>query len=436
MGLTELDLDGVRHLLVLVAHPDDETLVAGGLLADTPRHVPVDVVVASDGEASHPRSPTHTPADLARIRRAEVREAVELLAPHAELHLLGLPDGFGGPHEGRGERIARIVDDVLRLSGDSADEPVPGPGTLIVSTYRDDGHPDHEAVAEAAAAVAWRTDARLVEAPIWLWHWRGEEHAPADRLRAVTLSDRARDLKARALAAHVSQVRPLSERPGDEVLLPEEVLAHFRGPQERFVLAEPGETSPFEELHGREADPWQVRTSWYERRKRALTLALLPQERYAAALELGCSVGALAQDLAQRCDRVVAVDESEAAVSSARAALAGTVEVVHARLPEDWERLEEVLRDGRAADVRPDLVVVSEVGYFLSPGRLTALAGRIRDALSHEEHATVLACHWRHDIVGWPLDGDGVHAILESHLGLTRRSHLVEDDVLLTVWTR
>lgn len=410
-----LDLAGVEQVLVLVAHPDDETLVAGGLLADLPETVRVDVVVASDGEASHPGSPTHTPSDLATLRREEVREAVGVVCPRARLHLLGLPDG------GLADRVAEIVAAAVPL--------VEGPATLLVATYHDDGHPDHEAVARAAAAVAWRTDARLVEAPIWLWHWRGDEAVPWESVRSVDLSGRARELKARALAAHTSQVQPLSDQPGDEVLLPEEVLAHFTGGQERFVLAEAGETSPFEELHQREADPWEVRTSWFERRKRALTLALLPHERYARALEIGCSVGALAEDLLGRCGTVVAVDESAAAVAAARETLGGRGTVLQAQLPEEWDRLA-----GEAGSW--DLVVVSEVGYFLSPARLGALADRVREGLAAGEQAAVLACHWRHEIVGWPLRGDDVHALLDARLGLTRRSHVVEDDVVLTVWTR
>ncbi|MGO0575705.1 PIG-L family deacetylase [Ornithinimicrobium panacihumi] len=428
-GLPELDLDGLTHVLVLVAHPDDETLIAGGLLADLPRRVDVDVVVASDGEASHPSSPTHTRERLARLRRDEVAEAVQLIAPHARLHLLGLPDGFGARDDGLREWIARIVDAVVPL--------VDGARTLIVSTYAQDGHPDHEAVAGAASSVAWRTDARLVQAPIWLWQWRPDE-VPWDSIHLRTLSERALGLKARALEAHVTQVLPLSDQPGDEALIPQELLDHFRGAEEHFIPVRPGETSPFEQLHGRQADPWEVRTSWYERRKRALTLALLPQERYAIALEIGCSIGALAADLADRCDRVVAVDESEAALATATEALAGhgSVDLVHAQLPEEWDRLERDWLHQDTGDGRPDLVVVSEVGYFMSPGRLAALADRIRESLSDAEHATVLACHWRHEIVGWPLRGDDVHAILDARLGLPRRSELVEDDVVLTVWSR
>jgi hypothetical protein len=84
-----------------------------------------------------------------------------------------------------------------------------------------------------------------------------------------------------------------------------------------------------------------------------------------------------------------------------------------------------------------DLVVLSEVGYFLSPGRLRELGRRASElaAASGSERATVLACHWRHEIVGWPLRGEKVHEILDEVLGLPRRAHLVEDDVVLSVWS-
>ncbi|HSP60032.1 MAG TPA: PIG-L family deacetylase [Ornithinimicrobium sp.] len=414
-----LDLDGATHLLVVAAHPDDETLGLGGLLAGLPADVAVDVVVATDGQASHPRSPTHTPSDLARVRRAEALEALGLLAPHASLHLLGLTDG------GLDEEEAELTAALVRLAR-------PGRSVLL-APYRSDGHPDHEAAARATAAAAWRTDARLLEYPIWLWHWEDPDALPWGAARRVDLGDGARERKARALAGHRSQVEPLSDQPGDEVLLRPGMLAHFARPWETLLVAEPGEGSPFEDLHAREVDPWAVRTSWFERRKRALTLAALPHERYAVGVEVGCSVGALAGELLARCSSVVAVDESSEALG--RVEGADRLRTVQASLPEEWERLatevgEEVV----------DRVVLSEVGYFLSPGRLQELARRVSSLLvaSGSPRATAVACHWRHEIVGWPLRGDQVDALVGEEMcaaGLERRSHCVEEDVVLTVWS-
>ena len=69
-NLDEVNLDGVEELVVVSAHPDDETLAAGGLMATAAgRGIAVHVIIVTDGSASHPDSPTHSTADLARRRR-------------------------------------------------------------------------------------------------------------------------------------------------------------------------------------------------------------------------------------------------------------------------------------------------------------------------------------------------------------------------------
>ena len=161
-------------------------------------------------------------------------------------------------------------------------------------------------------------------------------------------------------------------------------------------MSTPPTEDPFEQLHADSDDPWDV-DSWYERRKRAVTLASLPTEHYGRALEVGCSVGALAVDLAARCDHLLAVDASQNAVELAvrRTAHLDHVDVRRARIPAEWP-------EGRF-----DLVSISEVGYFLAPEELAEVVVRVRDSLTDDGH--LLLCHWRHEIVGWPLDGPDVH---------------------------
>ncbi|WP_395848429.1 SAM-dependent methyltransferase [Cystobacter fuscus] len=85
-------------------------------------------------------------------------------------------------------------------------------------------------------------------------------------------------------------------------------------------------------------DPWEYRRRWYERRKRALTLAMLPHARYARAFEPGCSIGELSAELAARCDALLVSDGSEAAVRVARRRLAPWphVRVEQRLLPDAW----------------------------------------------------------------------------------------------------
>ena len=62
-GAAPLDLAGVRRLIVVSAHPDDESLGAAGLISRlNTLGARVLVIVASDGEASHPDSTVHSRA--------------------------------------------------------------------------------------------------------------------------------------------------------------------------------------------------------------------------------------------------------------------------------------------------------------------------------------------------------------------------------------
>lgn len=180
----------------------------------------------------------------------------------------------------------------------------------------------------------------------------------------------------------------------------------------------------FEEMFDASDDPWGFRTRWYEERKRALTLAALPDARYASAYEPGCANGELSAMLAGRCDRLRVSDGTAAAVTLARTRLSPLpqVRVEQAWVPDQWP------------DETFDLVVVSELGYFLDREALDRLVQRILGSL--RDGGTVLACHWRRPIAGFGTTGDEVHAVLGQRLALPRLSCLVEDDLRLEVWCR
>lgn len=419
-GLHALPRPVGGRVVVVAAHPDDETLGAGGLLAElAAAGRPAHVVVVTDGAASHPGSPTLTPAELAARRAAEVTDALAVLSPGSPVTLLDYPDGATREHRAA---VAADVRDVLTRGE---------PAALVVGPWRGDGHRDHRVVGEICAELADELGAELLEYPLWMWHWGTPEDpaVPWERLRALPLADRSVVLKSRAVARHVTQVRPLSPDPADAAVLHPDFVRTFDRDVEVFVTAsapmpQPLGASFFDASYARRPDPWHLASRWYERRKRATTLAALPRERFGAALEIGCSVGTLTELLAARCDVLVATDVAPAALTSAkeRTAHLGTVQY-----------LQHDLADGVPGGPY-DLVVLSEVGYYLTRPQLATTARRLRDALTAD--GTLVACHWRHPVAQYPLSGDDVHRTLAAELGLTTVVRHVEDDFLLDVWSR
>jgi len=179
----------------------------------------------------------------------------------------------------------------------------------------------------------------------------------------------------------------------------------------------------FAGLYQRSDDPWLLRDRWYERRKRALTLAALPDEHYRRAYEPGCANGELTAELAPRCATLLAADLNPAAVELARRRVAHLqhVQVEQRAMPNDWP------------DSEFDLIVISEVAYYLNEAQLAGLIARLRASLA--EGGTLIACHWRRPIAGWPHSGDDVHRELRAKLTLPRLSCYQDDDMVLDVWS-
>lgn len=208
---------GFVSALVISAHPDDETLGAGGLiqmLADEGVHLRF--VLATDGEAAHPEAPQK----LSVQRRSEYRAALESLAPDASVNCLGLPDG--------GLRDARAA---LRTQLQTIRGGLIAP-VLIIAPWHGDGHRDHRIAGSVAAELANEHGDVLLEYPIWLWHWGRPEvgDAPWRAFVAHPLSDSRRAVKRRALEKFGSQVA------GINPILHERMLEHFARDRELFVV--------------------------------------------------------------------------------------------------------------------------------------------------------------------------------------------------------
>lgn len=181
-------------------------------------------------------------------------------------------------------------------------------------------------------------------------------------------------------------------------------------------------TSYFDDVYRANADPWGFATSPYETAKYDATLAALPDSRYGRALELGCAIGVLTVRLAERCDFLLSLDVAEAALAQARARCVGRANVRFERRAVPAEFPGE--REGD--DPSPwDLILVSEVGYYLSLKDLRRLRGQITGSL--RPGGDLLLVHWTPFVQDYPLTGDQVH---ECFLELSGRQ--AEDGGSLT----
>jgi LmbE family N-acetylglucosaminyl deacetylase len=216
------------RVVVVVPHPDDEVLGAGGLIGRlVARGTPVEIVAVTDGEGSHPGSPAAAGVDLPARRAAERAEALRRLTGGTlPLTRLGLPDGAVAAHE---DQLRATLAGLL------------GPDAVCLAPWCHDGHPDHDSVGRAAldAGAAQRCD--VLGFMVWTWHWADPdgEDVPWSRCRRLELTRREVARKRWATAAFDSQTRPLGPDPLDGPVLPDAVVRRSWRRAELFVVGPP-----------------------------------------------------------------------------------------------------------------------------------------------------------------------------------------------------
>lgn len=196
------------RLVVVAPHPDDEVLACGGLLAmRSERGQPSIVVAVTDGEASHGIRDrlACTRLGVRRVDESYVGLGALGLEPPSVVRL-DMPDGSAA------KWIPLIARKLLALLK---------PSDVIVTTWRFDGHPDHEATSAAAQQAASEVGCRLLQAPVWMWHWAfpGDTRIPWMRLVALDLPKWALKAKREALLCHQSQLEQRDDGLGP-VLVP------------------------------------------------------------------------------------------------------------------------------------------------------------------------------------------------------------------------
>jgi SAM-dependent methyltransferase len=137
----------------------------------------------------------------------------------------------------------------------------------------------------------------------------------------------------------------------------------------------------FERIYRSNPDPWSF-TSPYEQAKYRHTLSVLGDRRFTSGLEVGCSIGVLTRMLAPRCGRLLALDIVDTPLNTARSRCADQPQV----------RFEQMQVPGAWPDQPFDLIVLSEVLYFLTPADIDHCANRVIATLL--PNAVVILVNW------------------------------------------
>ena len=432
-NLPVLDIAAVgkrwSRILVLAAHADDETLGMGGLIADlTSLGQDVELLVITDGAGSHPHSQAFDHGTLMKLRRVECESAARELGIERPVRSFNLPDS------GLDRESLAPVRECLRQVCD--------PETLVMAPYPQDGHRDHDLLGEVAAEIALDAGAPCVFYPVWLWHWAAVTDLPISDLIAVNPSADGLDAKFRALGQYVSQTTTVGQQPGRGPVLTAQ--SHARGRRLLETLIDPHgvlprlvtsdltaktdrTARPFDAMFDGSSDPWGVESRWYEQRRQRLIEAMLPESQLGRVLDLGCSTGVLTQALRSRAASVHAVDASTRALAQARLRNGDSVTFERGRVP-------EILRtDAMAyADGSYDTVVLSELGYFLTPLELAETLQQIDRLLADD--GVLVAAHWQRPTREIPLNG----ALVDECIGhvFTIEARYVDADVALVVARR
>ena len=196
VNVAQLVPDGCRAVII-APHPDDEVLGCGGLLqglAALGRELLL--ISVTDGCASHPGSPRWPQQRLREVRPQESAGAIHRLGWHLQ-RLTRLRGGFSDSQvQARESALTEFIQRHLQ------------PDDVVFTTWREDGHCDHEAVGRASAQAALAVGARLIELPVWTWHWATPEdpRVPWQRARKIALAPAVVARKRHALHAFTSQL--------------------------------------------------------------------------------------------------------------------------------------------------------------------------------------------------------------------------------------
>lgn len=213
-----------QRVCIFAPHPDDEVLGCGGLLQQLAANGnPIVLIHVTNGTQSHPNSQIYSQESLDTIRPQESVKALEVLgvANQVTTMALNLADGnvFAQQDQFHQELSAIIQ-----------------PEDILITTFINDGHPDHEATGQVVASFAKQQHLACYQVLIWAWHWAkpGDSRIPWHCAMRVNLTTEQLQRKLQAITCFKSQITA-DDSTGSPPILSAKAIARISQPWEVYL---------------------------------------------------------------------------------------------------------------------------------------------------------------------------------------------------------
>ncbi|PKG35492.1 PIG-L deacetylase family protein [Psychrobacter sp. Sarcosine-3u-12] len=213
-----------QRVCIFAPHPDDEVLGCGGLLQQLAANGnPIVLIHVTNGTQSHPNSQIYSQESLDTIRPQESVKALEVLgvANQVTTMALNLADGnvFAQQDQFHQELSAIIQ-----------------PEDILITTFINDGHPDHEATGQVVASFAKQQHLACYQVLIWAWHWAkpGDSRIPWHCAMRINLTTEQLQRKLQAITCFKSQITA-DDSTGSPPILSAKAIARISQPWEVYL---------------------------------------------------------------------------------------------------------------------------------------------------------------------------------------------------------
>ena len=185
-----------RRVCILAPHPDDEILGCGGLIQQlVAQGNPIVIIAVTNGTASHAHSTQYSASDLNDLRPQETKAALHVLgvAEQVKRVALNLPDGQVYQQK---NSLYLALEHIIQEHD------------ILVATFAQDGHPDHEGTGKIAEKFARDHGLLCYQVLIWAWHWAvpNDARIPWSRAQRLELSLTEQQKKRDAMDCFKTQI--------------------------------------------------------------------------------------------------------------------------------------------------------------------------------------------------------------------------------------